>query len=603
VRHRVRAPELTGRGWLNTGGRAIDLASLRGKIILLDFWTFCCINCLHVLDELRPLEQKYEESLVLIGVHSPKFEHEKDAAALADAVERYGIEHPVLDDPQMTTWRQYAARAWPTLALIDPEGYVVKVMAGEGHAPALDRLIGELVQEHKAKGTLRWGDSPYVPPKSEAGSLRFPGKVAVSESGTYFVSSSAQHQIVEFEADGETVKRRIGDGTRGLKDGPAANAQFSEPQGLCFLPSQIAAQAGYDLIVADTVNHALRGIDTKSGAVITLAGTGEQLRHRQQAPMIGARGIQLSSPWDVAWFENRLIIAMAGIHQLWWFDPIAETIGVYAGTTVEALRDGHVSDVWMAQPSGLSTDGDRLWVADSETSALRYVQNDVMHTAVGQGLFDFGLIDGPAEDALFQHPLGVCAVGDGAVLVADTYNGALRNYDMASNSVSTLLTGLAEPSDVTVTPEGDFVVVESSAHRLTFVSRSVLDEPADADGRHHRIERPLTEVSSGEVTLEVMYSVPDGQKLDRSFGDPIRIEISASPPGFLVEGDGISGDLSRRLLIADDATEGVLQVVAQIATCDSEAEFPACHLLRQDWGVPVKVSGSGTDRISLVLSE
>src|SRR5512141_59164 len=118
---RVRASELVGRNWLNTGGKSLDLESLRGKIVLLDFWTFCCVNCLHVLDELRPLEEKYADVLVVIGVHSPKFVHEADHAAVTAAVERYEVHHPVLDDPAMTTWGQYAIRAWPTLCVVDPE--------------------------------------------------------------------------------------------------------------------------------------------------------------------------------------------------------------------------------------------------------------------------------------------------------------------------------------------------------------------------------------------------------------------------------------------------------------------------------------------------
>jgi len=93
-RPRVRAPELTGAGgWLNTGGRALSRADLRGKIVILDFWTFCCLNCLHVLAELRPLEDKYRDVLVIIGVHSPKFPHEADHQALTDAVARYDVRH------------------------------------------------------------------------------------------------------------------------------------------------------------------------------------------------------------------------------------------------------------------------------------------------------------------------------------------------------------------------------------------------------------------------------------------------------------------------------------------------------------------------------
>ena len=133
-RVRVRAPELVGRGWLNTGGRSLSLADLRGRVTVLDFWTFCCVNCLHVLDELRPVEAQFPDALTIIGVHSPKFEHEADADALAAAVERYAVHHPVLDDPELVTWKAYTARAWPTLVVLDPEGYVVAQHSGEGHA-------------------------------------------------------------------------------------------------------------------------------------------------------------------------------------------------------------------------------------------------------------------------------------------------------------------------------------------------------------------------------------------------------------------------------------------------------------------------------------
>jgi len=203
-RVRVRAPELVGRGWLNTGGDPLSLAGLRGRVVVLDFWTFCCVNCLHVLDELRPLEASFPDSLVLIGVHSPKFEHEADPEALVAAVERYAVHHPVLDDPDLLTWQAYSAKAWPTLVVIDPEGYVVASMSGEGHAHGLAILIEELIAKHSAKGTLRRGDAPYVPPPAPATALRFPGKAVVLLDGSFLVSDTAHHQLVQLEADLDT---------------------------------------------------------------------------------------------------------------------------------------------------------------------------------------------------------------------------------------------------------------------------------------------------------------------------------------------------------------------------------------------------------------
>ncbi|HTE73948.1 MAG TPA: thioredoxin-like domain-containing protein, partial [Actinomycetes bacterium] len=419
---RVRAPELRGRGWLNTGGRALSLADLRGKVVLLDFWTFCCINCLHVLDELRPLEERYADVLVTVGVHSPKFEHEADPAALAAAVERYEVHHPVLDDPDLVTWAAYTARAWPTLVVVDPEGYVVAQVSGEGHAHALDRLVAGLVAEHEAKGTLHRGDGPYVPPAPPDTDLRFPGKAVRLPGGTLLVSDSGHHSLVELAEDAETVLRRIGTGTRGRTDGDPTTATFAEPQGLCLLPPEVAAGTGYDVVVADTANHLLRGVRLADGAVTTVAGTGAQLMQGDPQPAAGDSRTPLSSPWDVVWSPvvHQVVVAMAGVHQLWAFDPVTRAMTVWAGTSNEGLLDGPLADAWFAQTSGLAVDGERIWLADSETSSLRAVEQGAVSTAVGQGLFDFGHVDGPGETALLQHPLGVTLLPDGSVAVSDT---------------------------------------------------------------------------------------------------------------------------------------------------------------------------------------
>ncbi|MBL1096157.1 NHL domain-containing thioredoxin family protein [Streptomyces coffeae] len=597
-RARVRAPELTGKGgWLNTGGNDLTLADLRGRIVILDFWTFCCVNCLHVLDELRELEEKHRDTVVIVGVHSPKFVHEADHQAVVDAAERYGVHHPVLDDPELATWKQYAVRAWPTLVVIDPEGYVVAQHAGEGHAHAIETLVGELEAEHSAKGTLRRGDGPYVPPEPVPTELRFPGKAVSLPGGTFLVSDTTRHQLVELAADGETVVRRIGDGTRGLADGAPERARFSEPQGLAPLPDGSVA-------VADTVNHALRRFDPATGETTTLAGTGRQWW--QGSPAEGpAREVDLSSPWDLAWFAGRLWIAMAGVHQLWTYDPEAGTVRAAAGTTNEGLVDGPAEEAWFAQPSGLAAAGDRLWIADSETSAVRWVERDgdgfAVRTAVGTGLFDFGHRDGDAGQALLQHPLGVTALPDGSVAIADTYNHALRRYDPATGEVTTLATDLREPSGA-VLADRDIVVVESARHRLTRLR--LPEEAVRVEALAHRTQRAATEIAPGTLRLDVVFQAPAGQKLDTRYGPSTRLLVSATPPGLLAEGDGAGTELSRDLVLADGVTEGVLHVSAMAASCDDDPrnEYPACHVHQQDWGVPVRVAEGGAVRLPLVLA-
>jgi thiol-disulfide isomerase/thioredoxin len=596
-RVRVRAPELIGKGgWLNTGGHQYTLADLRGRIVVLDFWTFCCVNCLHVLDELRELEEKHRDTVVVVGVHSPKFVHEADHRAVVDAVERYGVGHPVLDDPELATWKQYAVRAWPTLVVIDPEGYVVAQHAGEGHVHAIERLVAELEAEHAAKGTLRRGDGPYVAPEPEPTALRFPGKALVLPGGNILVSDTTRHQLVELAEDGETVVRRIGSGVRGLADGTAHTAAFNEPQGLALLDESA-------VVVADTVNHALRRLDLASGTVTTLAGTGRQWW--QGSPTSGpAREVDLSSPWDVALFGGRVWIAMAGVHQLWAYDPADGTVGVVAGTTNEGLVDGPGAEAWFAQPSGLAAapDGERLWLADSETSALRWVDREgAVHTAVGTGLFDFGHRDGAAGQALLQHPLGVTVLPDGSVAVSDTYNHALRRYDPATDEVSTLATDLREPSDAVLVGE-DIVVVESARHRLTRLR--LPEEAVRVDAVAHRTRRAATEVAPGSLLLEVIFQAPAGQKLDSRYGPSTRLLVSATPPGLLLKGEGPGTDLTRALELDPAVPEGVLHVSAMAASCDDDPanEYPACHVHQQDWGVPVRLTEGAADRLPLVLA-
>ncbi|MFH9239505.1 thioredoxin-like domain-containing protein [Streptomyces anulatus] len=596
-RARVRAPELIGKGgWLNTGDQQYTLADLRGRIVILDFWTFCCVNCLHVLDELRELEEKHRDTVVIIGVHSPKFVHEAEHQAVVDAVERYEVHHPVLDDPELATWKQYAVRAWPTLVVIDPEGYVVAQHAGEGHAHAIEKLVEELEAEHDAKGTLRRGDGPYVAPEPVATHLRFPGKALLLPDGGFLVSDTTRHRLVELDADGETVRRHFGTGERGLSDGGPDEARFSEPQGLAVLPDGRVA-------VADTVNHAIRALDLTTGVTSTLAGTGRQWW--QGAPTSGpAREVDLSSPWDVAWFGDRLWIAMAGVHQLWTYEPESATVRVAAGTTNEGLVDGPAAEAWFAQPSGLavSADGERLWVADSETSSLRWVDRDEhVRTAVGTGLFDFGHRDGAADQALLQHPLGVTALPDGSVAISDTYNHALRRYDPASGEVTTLATDVREPSDA-VLVDGDLVVVESARHRLTRLR--LPEEAVRVADQAHRTQRAATEIAPGALRLDVVFQAPAGQKLDTRYGPSTRLLVSATPPELLAEGSGAGTDLGRDLVLADGATEGVLHVSAMAASCDDDPanEYPACHVHQQDWGVPVRVTAEGTPRLPLVLA-
>ena len=595
---------MIGRGgWINTK-HDLALKSLKGKVVLLDFWTFCCINCLHVLDELRPLEERFGDDLVVIGVHSPKFEHERDHEALARAVARYDVRHPVLDDPDRATWDQYGVRAWPTLVLVDPAGYAVAAVSGEGNAAALEKTIAKMIEEHRAAGTLNEAPVETLPPDISSGPLRFPGNVATGPDGLLAVADSGHNRVViarvDRAGDGAEVLAVAGTGVRGAKDDDFSGATFTDPQGLLFLDART-------LLVADTGNHLIRRLDLASGSVETVAGTGAQARRGATGGPAGKTA--LNSPWDLELWNGAVAIAMAGPHQLWTLDLEEEDVGVLAGSGMENLADGPAQVAAMAQPSGLSSDDGKLWVVDSETSSLRYLdRSERLFTAVGTGLFDFGYRDGPAANALLQHPLGVVVTSQGPV-VCDTYNSAVRRYDPRKDEIVTLVgDGLSEPSGLALFG-GNLLVADTNNHRLVRVGSDGEVRPFEIRGLLPPAPVPIEEPVAvgigpvelaGEVELSATLPVPDGQKLDPSLGPPVQLSVSSDE--LLPDGDLLltGGELPARTRLALGSAEGNLEVLLRVGTCE-EGPGAVCNLTERRWRVAVHRDEKGSPRLNLGL--
>jgi thiol-disulfide isomerase/thioredoxin len=442
------APSLDNGGeWLNTD-RPLDLRDLRGKFVLLDFWTYCCINCMHILPELKKLERDNPNHLVVIGVHSAKFFNERDAQNVQEAIERYDIEHPVVNDPQLILWQKYAVDMWPSLRLIDPEGRLVGHLDGEFTADVVKRFLKQNIPAYRRKQVL--DETPWAfntTRKNPANlPLRFPGKVLADTTGQrLFIADSGHHRIVVAKLTGEVLDV-IGSGAMGREDGSYSEASFDHPQGMALREET--------LFVADTENHLLRKVDLSSKRVTTIAGTGEQARVQIVRSSAKPLGIKLASPWDLCLDDDDLYIAMAGTHQIWRLTLKSGTIGPFAGNATEDIVDGprlprvafqkeHAS---FAQPSGLALDGQTLYVADSEGSSIRAVpllpRKDVV-TVLGTSrlsanrLFTFGDQDGPISQALLQHPLGL-AFRAGRLYIADTYNSKIKELDLKRGMIRTL---------------------------------------------------------------------------------------------------------------------------------------------------------------------
>lgn len=439
-RKMIRAPELDGgTGWLNTD-RPIYIKNLKGKVVLLDFWTYCCINCMHIIPDLKKLEAKYPNELVVIGVHSAKFLNEKDSDNIRQAILRYGIEHPVVNDSEFRIWRSYGVRAWPTLVLIDPDGYVSGVVSGEGHYEILDKVISSLIEEFSKQGKLDRTPLKLALEKNKVPEsiLSFPGKIITNRltgsEGRLFISDSNNNRIIITDLDGN-VKDVIGDGSEGTQDGSFESAQFNKPQGLSL--------SGNKLYIADTENHLIREADLNNKTVKTIAGTGKQARGYGSGG--NALKTPISSPWDLVKIGGKIYIAMAGVHQVWVLDN--NIVRPYAGSGREGRLDGKLMESELAQPSGITTDGSKLYIADSETSSIRSIdldeKNGKVDTIVGLDLFEFGDIDGKGRDVRLQHPLGVLFY-DGKLYVADTYNHKIKILDPENKTSKTFL-GTGKP--------------------------------------------------------------------------------------------------------------------------------------------------------------
>jgi sugar lactone lactonase YvrE/thiol-disulfide isomerase/thioredoxin len=546
----ISAPEFPADAdWLNTD-KPLSLRGLRGKIVLLDFWTYACINCMHILPDLKKLERKYPNELVIVGVHSAKFENEGETKNIRNAILRYKIEHPVLNDKTMRVWNEYVVQAWPTLVLIDPNGRIVSQLAGEGHYDELDAEISDLIKTFKARGELKSSPMNFALEAAQVANapLSFPGKV-LAVGNRLFVADSNHNRIIVSDLEGN-VQTVFGSGVQGFDNGKVATATFHNPQGMAL------SQDGSTLYVADTDNHALRALDLNTGKVTTLVGTGKQAAWRSTGG-VGTKAA-LSSPWDVLRVGSTLYVAMAGAHQIWALDLNSTKIAPYAGSGAEARLDANLKEAALAQPSGLATDGKTLFEADSESSSIRAIplpgNGLAVSTLVGatpnpRNLFSFGDRDGTAFDAKLQHPLGV-AFGNGKVFVADTYNHKIKILDPQRKQISTLQLNATfnEPGGISF-DDGKLFIADTNNQRIRVVdlkTKSVSDIvfknlPAALSAEPQRAAvapaprsgvlptQTLAPNAAGELVLNV--ALPGGFKLNKEA--PQKFEAK-------IEGAGVS---------------------------------------------------------------
>jgi len=609
----VRAPQLdAGLAWLNTD-RPLRLdGELAGQVIVLDFWTYCCINCMHILPDLAELEAKYEhEPVTFIGVHSSKFSNEASPETIRSAILRYEIKHPVVVDDQMRIWRAYAIRSWPTLVVIDSKGYVVTAIAGEGSKDGIDQAIAESLAQGRTNGTLA---AEPLKLRREAGvcassGLAFPGKVlADDESGLLFVADSNHNRIVVAglpDANGRSkLIKVVGSGAMGRDDGPAESATFHHPQGL--------ATGQGNLYVADTENNLLRAIDLSSFDVTTIVGTGEMSNDRGGGGMGTQQGINW--PWDLTIEGATLYVAMAGVHQIWRIDLPVGFARAFAGSGRENIVDGPTETAALAQPSGICAMGGHLYFADSEVSAVRGVDMGLerVFTVIGEGLFSFGDVDGTQPKAKLQHPLGIEAWNT-SLLVADTYNHRIKVVEPGARSVRTLFgTGkpavsteeggpaFFEPGGLSVC--GDHLyVADTNNHRIVQINLEtntwceVMIEGLQAPQRDTASASALIDAGSfaiaagKDIELVLDIKLPEGAHLNAEA--PWSVKVSSGTAA-IAQQTGKSDALPLRVSIPPGAVscDAPWEILASFAYC-TEGAAALCIPAHLNWRAAVTTDG------------
>lgn len=582
--------------WLNVSGNA-SLDDLRGKVVLVDFWTYGCINCIHNLPVIKQLSDTYGDALVVVGVHSAKFPHESDPQALRSTLDRYGIAYPVVNDHDRSIMDDWGARAWPTLFLIDPAGNIAGKETGEGFERKFDRAIASLIREFDEEGALdrtpvSWVDDA---PADDRSLLSYPQGIAIVEDRLY-VADTGHHRILEIERTTGRVLRTFGTGEAGFADG--SEPQFRTPRGMHI------DQETRTLYVADSANHAVRAVDLESGDVTTVAGVG--IRGHHYPPHPGKLpAVFLRSPWDVAPLGERLAVSLAGSHQIWWLDLAAGSSGYLAGTGAEGTENGASFTASLAQPSGMSLDSDGvLYFADSESSSVRRYADEEVATLAGptDGLFSFGHRDGAAIDARFQHPTDVATFG-GAVYVADSYNHAIRRIE--DGAVTTTAGGVRgwrdgdaprfdEPTALHIIDDTAYVA-DTNNHAVRVVdletgSASTLlltTETPDtvAVPRHVRSLKPIS-VAGEELTVSMDVLLPPDHTLQTAVPSRISATIGDSVPTTRSVGR-FPVDLQLRFPATAEGGSGrTLYIDVWVAYCESD-KTALCYFDQARYEVPI----------------
>ena len=386
----VRAVPLDNANWVQ--GKPILISSDMKKPLLLDFWTFGCMNCLNIIPDLKLLENMFGDDLDIVSIHTPKFEKEQNIKSLKKSLDFLDISHSVIADNDACLWDAYAVKAWPTWILVDPSGYVALHEQGEGHLQKFAQAIQSFID---------------VPAKEEP-----------------FVSTKKDMSVIEVSKDWMTI------GCQSELDIYTGDKKVKTVKGFSMISGLLIVDD--TVFVADRYRGEVSIIDLNS-----------------YAQKILVKGLR--APYGLEFIHSNLFISLAGSHKITVVNLDTLQTQEIAGNGFEGLRDGVGDQVLLAQPQALAFDEDRLWFLDTETSSLRYMLGREVFTEFGEGLFSFG---DDNKKLLLQHPQDMTlgrygdGCGVGRLFIADTYNDKIKVYDPEDKSMQTLVEDIEMPISI-----------------------------------------------------------------------------------------------------------------------------------------------------------
>lgn len=422
--------------WFNTS-KPITKEDLKGKLVLLDFWSYSCVYCIQSLPQIKELQDDLGSKITVIGVHSARFEGEKNRTAIKKAILKYDIDFPVIDDSDLKIWNKFNLKSWPTYILINPYGNIIDTFSTKKELKKLSQKVRKVAKKYKYE--INRDPLPILPEKYNTigNVLSFPtGLESVKnfsfgskEIPVIFVANSSKNKIYVTSLTGD-ILFKIGSGVDGFEDGGFVSASFSKPRGLLYKSRK--------LYVADTGNNALRVVDFKTKKVTTLIGSGELGGIIKYGKKIDADDFDLSSPTSLEFFpdSNHIAIANSGANQILSYNIKNHLITAIAGDGSLGNKDGKSSKNTLAQTSDLAAYSKKLYFVDSKSSSLRVLYKDGnVKTLIGQGLKRFGNKSGDKSEALMQNPTGL-EVDDTGIYIVDSFNNSIKKYNFSSKKIS-----------------------------------------------------------------------------------------------------------------------------------------------------------------------